>query len=111
MKLRRDSYSRVTDENGKFTYPKIAENIERIKGEMYWTNKTLCGTTNVSSTQYSLINAYNDYIFPNMEKFQAEKVKVDYTMWFFSNKKIEQGSTIQLNTILTKIRNLVKEIG
>ena len=70
---KRDSYSRVTDESGKFTYPKIAENIERRKGEKYWTNKTLCGIINVSNKQYSLIQAYNDHIILNMEEISRRE--------------------------------------
>ena len=64
----RDSYKRVYDEEGGFSYPHIPENIERKNGNLYWTNKTLCGTTNNHDGQYSLIQAYNEIIFPKMEE-------------------------------------------
>ena len=56
-KAKRDPYKRVYDDSGDFTYPHIRENLERRKGEMYWTNKTLCETLHVKTTQFSLIHA------------------------------------------------------
>ena len=62
---KRDSYKRVYDEDGNFSYPHIPENLERRKGNLYWTNKTLCGTRNASEGQFSLINAYENYLKTN----------------------------------------------
>ena len=66
---KRDSYRRVYDDEGRFTYPQIAENHERTKGEYYWKNKTLCGTHEPNDDQFSLIRGYKDFIIPEMEKF------------------------------------------
>ena len=65
---KRDSYKRVYDDNGGFSYPQIPENIERRKGELYWKNKTLCGVDQVKEGQFSLIHAYRDTIIPQMEE-------------------------------------------
>ena len=67
---KRDSYKRVYDDEGRFTYPQIQDNLERKKGEYYWKNKTLCGTLEPNDDKFSLIQAYKEYIIPQMEKFK-----------------------------------------
>ena len=70
---KRDSYKRVYDDEGNFTYPQIAENIERRKGELYWKNKTLCGTESTRDGQFSLIHAYKEHIIPQMEEIARQE--------------------------------------
>ena len=70
---KRDSYKRVYDDEGGFTYPHIHQNIERQKGKLYWNNKTLCGTTDISDGQFSLITAYKNTIIPQMEEIARKR--------------------------------------
>ena len=70
---KRDSYKRVYDDEGRFTYPKIPENLERRKGQYYWKNKTLCGSNEPGDDQFSLIRAYREFIIPEMEKIQLKE--------------------------------------
>ena len=84
---KRDSYTRVYDDSEDYTYPHITENLERRKGEMYWTNKTLCGTLHVKPTQFSLIHAYNDTIIPRMEEIaRIESENGKYDVVFFEQE-------------------------
>ena len=89
-KAKRDSYKRVYDDAGNFSYPHIPENLERKKGNLYWTNKTLCGTRNVSEGQFSLIHAYEKVIIKQME--EIARIESDggiYDVVFFEQ---EDGS-------------------
>ena len=73
MKAKQNSYKRVTNDQGNFTYPQIPENIIQKKGEKYWKNKTLCGTNEPKTNQYSLIRAYKKHIFPRMEEIARQE--------------------------------------
>ena len=53
------------DDERTFSYPQIDDNIERVKGELYWTNTTLCGTEHVKETEYSLIDVYKSHNYSN----------------------------------------------
>ena len=72
-KAKWNSYKRVYDDEGNYTYPKIPENMERKKGDYYWKNKTLCGKNNPKEKQFSLIRAYKEFIIPEMEKIQQQE--------------------------------------
>ena len=43
-KAKENSYHRVYNDDGMFTYPKLTKNIMREKGQTYWVDKTLCGS-------------------------------------------------------------------
>ena len=73
VKAKQNSYKRVTDDQGNFTYPQIQENIIRKKGEKYWKNKTLCGTNEHKINQYSLITAYKKHILPRMDEIARQE--------------------------------------
>ena len=66
-----DSYKQVYDDECNFIYPQIPENIE--KGNLYWKNKTLCGTEKIKDGYFSLIRAYKEHIIPDMEKMAREE--------------------------------------
>ena len=57
------------------------------KGELYWNNKTLCGTLETKDSQFSLIKAYEETIIPQMEEIaRKESCGGLYNVVFFEQE-------------------------
>ena len=107
----KNSYRRVYNDDGSYGYPKISENIERKKGEMYWNNKTLCSTRAVKKKQYSLITAYEENIFPQMEEIvRKESCGGLYEVAFLS-KRIVLVAICHRNILNSKMKNSINVVG
>ena len=65
----KDSFKRVTDDNGKITYPRIAENQLRYEGKKYFKPKELTGSSegSLKDPKTSLLKIYKETIIPALE--------------------------------------------
>ena len=107
----KNSYKRVYNDDRSYGYPRIAENIERKKGEVYWKNKTLCSTRAVKRNNTLLSQLMRKRFFLKWKKLQEKKVVEVYMMCFFSSKRIVLVVTCQRNTLNSKMMNSINVIG
>ena len=70
VKADKDSYKRVTDKNGNFSYPKIPENQLRVQGQYYFKPKELMGSSEGTpkDPKISLLKLYKEQIIPEIER-------------------------------------------
>ena len=70
VKAKKDSYKRVYNDDGTFSYPKIDENQIRKKGDMYFKSFELTGSSEGTekSPKISLLKEYQDKIIPALEE-------------------------------------------
>ena len=66
VEAKKDSYSRVYREDGTYHYPKIAANLKRKKGDLYFKNVELTGCSNGTEKdpKMSLLEQYEETIMP-----------------------------------------------
>ena len=70
MKAKKNSYKRVYRSDGTFHFPKIEENLLRIKGKEYFTSLELTGSSEGTEKdpKISLLNLYQETIIPILEE-------------------------------------------
>ena len=88
-KAKKDSYKRVYRDDGSFHYPKLAENLLRRKGEMYFEALEVNGSSQGTekNPKFSLLKYYNENEIPKLDAIAAKlasetgkKVVVRYQM-------------------------------
>ena len=98
---KRTGYKRVYDEEGNYTCPQIPGNETKKTGELYWENRTLCGSKNPKKgKQFSLVSAYENIIIPAMEEIaRKESENGKYNVVFYEQ---EDCAGVHKNTFYIK---------
>ena len=75
VKAKKDSYRRIYKSNGKFHYPKVAENLLRKKGEEYFQAVELTGSSEGTEKRpkMSLLKQYENIIVPDLEEKMVKR--------------------------------------
>ena len=70
VKATKDSYKRVYNDDGTYSYPKVATNLLRRKGEVYFKPCELTGSNEGTEfkPKVSLLKVYKDTIIPDLEE-------------------------------------------
>ena len=74
IQAKKDSYKRVYYDDGSYSYPRIPENKLRSKGEYYWNDMDITGSSEGTDQdpKYSLLNWHRDQLIPAMEATEEE---------------------------------------
>ena len=74
VKASKNSYRRVYKNDGTYHYPKIKNNIMRVKGKQYFTSVDLTGSKDgtAKNPKMSLISAYKNEIIPAMDLIEKK---------------------------------------
>ena len=75
VKAKKDSYKRVYNDDGTFSYPKLDANLIRRKGQMYFKSFELTGSSKGTTKQpkISLLKVYQEKVIPAIEEKVVER--------------------------------------
>ena len=112
-KAKKNSYKRVYDENGSYTYPKIEENILCKEGLEYFKSYDLRGSSEGSAKKpkISLLKIYKEQIIPDFEKKVVEKYNNNGNRKVIIVKQEDSAGLHTDKTYLKEMRKIFDEKG
>lgn len=111
VKAKKDSFKRVYDENGAYTYPKNPENILLKKGELYFKSFDLTGSKEGTSKKpkISLLNIYKEHIIPDLEEKVVKKYNENGTRKIIVVKQEDGAGLHQDKTYICEMTEIFEK--